>query len=266
MRVPSLSTARFAVLVALVLALFTSGIVVGAAGAPLILGQSNSSGGSRTTVQSSSTDGTMKVTNTGSGRALEVVDGNKPPLRIAGPNDEAPMVVNSTKKVSNLNADRLDNFSARNLVRASYDQSFADVVLPAAASPATLVSTTMTLPGPGYVIVQATATPYGFVACSCEVAFAVTDGDTTSLYQRAQIGSNADSTEIANVSAQYVFTYAEGGAQTFNLQGLNFGAGTSDIRVTYRSITALYVPFGSTGNVPAAAGVTAAQPVAPSGR
>ena len=33
MRVPSLSTVPFAVLVALVLALFTSGIVVGAAGA-----------------------------------------------------------------------------------------------------------------------------------------------------------------------------------------------------------------------------------------
>ena len=112
MHVPSLSTVRFAVLVGLVLALFTSGMVVGAAGAPLILGQLNSGSGQLTTLKSGGSQTAFQVVNPGNGRALDVSAANAVPLRIVAPSGTAPMTVNSSRRVANLNADKLDGKSA----------------------------------------------------------------------------------------------------------------------------------------------------------
>lgn len=262
MRVPSLSTARFAVLVALVLALFSSGIVVGAAGAPLILGQSNSAGSSKTSVNSTNDSATLRVNNTGTGRALEVTDAAAVPLRLISPAGKAPMTVNSGTKVTNLHADRLDGRNANAFARTAFTEASNSVLLP--GSPATLISASVTLPGAGYVIVQASVTAFSFApGCSCETAFAVTDGTTTSHYQRAQLGTAANSTAIANVAVQSVFTYAAGGPQTFSLQGLNFYPTSGDASASYRAITALYVPFGPTGGVPSAPAAMGPTTVAP---
>lgn len=265
MRVPSLSTARFAALVALVLLLFSTGIVVGAAGAPLILGQLNGSGSSTTTVRSTNSNVTLKVDNTGSGRALEVTDDEAVPLRVVAPSGKPPFTVNSGTKVNKLNADRVDGKSANGIVRAAFQQELSSVVI--GGSAATVVSTTLTLPGPGYVLVSGSATPYTFDSdCGCEVAFAVSDGSTTSLYQRAQIGTNANATAIANVQVQYLFSYSSGGTKTFDLRALNFQTGLGDANLTYRSISALFVPFGSGGSSPSGApALMAPQVLAPSG-
>ena len=98
----TLRNARFATLLAVALALVISGAVSGAAGQALILGASNSAGGSTTSLTANVAGSAPKVTQNGPGT----------PLTITGPSDKAPMNVSSSKKVTNLNADRVDGQSA----------------------------------------------------------------------------------------------------------------------------------------------------------
>lgn len=136
---PTLSTARVATLLAVVVALFASGVAAGAAGAALIIGQSNGAGSTSTTLNSSSSGPTLRLNNNGTGRGLEVEADGVAPLRLIAPTGVAPLSVNSTKKVANLNADRLDGLDSTDLLAADeivitqvgtwYPQSASDRVL-----------------------------------------------------------------------------------------------------------------------------------------
>jgi hypothetical protein len=111
------SKARFIVVAAVAMALFSSGVVAGAAGAPLILGQSNSASGKLTSLTSSRSGAAFKITNPGSGRALALKASGDVPLRIEGPIGKAPLAVTSAVRVANLNADRVDGLHASQLAR-----------------------------------------------------------------------------------------------------------------------------------------------------
>ena len=93
---------RFAILLAVAFALVISGAVAGAVGQALILGHSNSSGGSQTGLTANLSSAVLKVTQNGSGV----------PLSLVGPSDRPPLTVSSTRHVNNLNADRVDGKSA----------------------------------------------------------------------------------------------------------------------------------------------------------
>jgi hypothetical protein len=67
---------RFATLLAVALALLLSGVVVGAAGGPLIMGTANSAGTTNTSLTTSSTGTALLVTQTGTGTALRGVAAN----------------------------------------------------------------------------------------------------------------------------------------------------------------------------------------------
>ena len=94
--------ARLAALLAVALALVITGAVAGAAGQALILGQANSAGGQQTGLTANLSSAVLNVTQNGSG----------PPMSLVGPSDKPPMTVSSTKRVPNLNADRVDGQSA----------------------------------------------------------------------------------------------------------------------------------------------------------
>jgi len=111
-RCAPLSTPRLAVALAVIGTLLATSVAAGAAGAALILGQSNSAGGNQTTLNSTSSNPTLRVNNGGTGRGLEVEADTAVPLRVIGPGGSPPLTVNSSTKVVNLNADRLDGLNS----------------------------------------------------------------------------------------------------------------------------------------------------------
>ena len=116
----TLRNARFATLLAVALALVITGAVPGAAGQALILGASNSAGGSTTSLTANVAGSVLKVTQNGPGT----------PLTITGPSDKAPMNVSSSKKVTNLNADRVDGQSAAAFMpSATYRKSSCEIIV-----------------------------------------------------------------------------------------------------------------------------------------
>jgi len=117
----TLRNARFATLLAVALVLVITGAVSGAAGQALILGASNSAGGSTTSLTANVAGAVLKVTQNGPGT----------PLTITGPSDKAPMNVSSSRKVTNLNADRVDGQSAAAFMpSATYITSKSQTVAP----------------------------------------------------------------------------------------------------------------------------------------
>ena len=126
--------------------LISGSLPVGAAvGDTAIVGAVNSSGGQQTTFKGGGTGGVLRVRNTNSNPALD--------LRVAG---GPPMVVDSTKRVKKLNADRVDGFHANELVRASYASSFN-----VADANGTAVSTTIEAPAPGILVMGASIEAFG---------------------------------------------------------------------------------------------------------
>jgi hypothetical protein len=92
------------VLIGLILGPVSLGLA--AVGDPLRLGKGNNAGGRVTSVVASLAGPVLKLTNQGSGPALD--------LRVQG--DAPPLMVNSSTKVTSLNADELDGKDAGNFI------------------------------------------------------------------------------------------------------------------------------------------------------
>lgn len=110
--------ARFATLLAVALALVLTGVAAGAAGQALVLGIANNAGNSSTSLTTSSSGAAFMVTQNGSGKALRAASSQGPPLGLFGPSNQPPMTVNSSDKVINLNADRLDGLTSYDFLRS----------------------------------------------------------------------------------------------------------------------------------------------------
>lgn len=149
-------------------ALVVGSLPVGAAvGDAAILGAVNNSGGHETTFRGHGGDGVLKIRNTTKNPALDLrVDGNA-----------APMVLDSTRRVKKLNADRVDGFQANQLVRASF-ASTPNVVDANGAA----VSATIEAPRPGILVmggsIEAFGTTYDSWGCRLKVD-GVTVGGTS---------------------------------------------------------------------------------------
>jgi hypothetical protein len=245
MRVPSISTVRFAVLVALVLGLFTSGIVAGAAGAPLILGQSNGASGKTTTLTSNQDGGAvMKIVNSGDHRALYLQSSAKTPLKLQGPANKAPMTVNSSTTVTNLSADMVDGWSANSITRIAYASD--DFVIAGANG---RLTTTITAPARGWIAINGSAyifntsgtTPDG-VECAIEV------NDAQVLGSRRAIDVDSDPTgDAVNCASTGGFRVCNSGTYTIDLEFSGIAASTN---VNDASVTAVYSPFSGSGSQP----------------
>ena len=127
----TLRTVRLATLFAIALALVVAGAAAGAAGQALILGQANAAGSSNTSLTTSSTGAALKVTQHGSGTALKAESDEGPPLALVGPTTKPPMTVNSSRRVTNLNADTLDNRTAADFMKSATYRQISGAVVPA---------------------------------------------------------------------------------------------------------------------------------------
>ena len=245
MRVPSISTVRFAVLVALVLGLFTSGIVAGAAGGPLILGQGNAASGKTTTLTSNKNNGpVMKIRNPGNHRGLDIETEGGIPLKLNGPTNKAPMVVNSGVVVSNLNAGKVDGWDANSLVRLG----FANDDLVASGVNGTL-TTTIQAPSRGWIAITGSAWVFNgsttipdVVECAIEVNNAEVTGSER--FVDVDFDGNNDSVICGSTVG---FRVCSPGTYTIDLEFRDIAALTT---VLDGSVTAQFTPFSGAGSLP----------------
>jgi hypothetical protein len=102
---------------ALVLALLfgVASMAIGATGGNFILGKANSAGAT-TKLTSSVASAALQLVNNGTGTALSLVV----------PSGKAPMTVNSSQKVANLNSDELDGKSASEFLGANQKAADSD--------------------------------------------------------------------------------------------------------------------------------------------
>jgi hypothetical protein len=169
-----------------------------------------------------------------------------------------PMVVNSSVKVVNLNADKLDGLSSNQLARVGLgvnNQFGSGATLTDAAT------VTLQIPQPGFVLLTANLTAdSASVACSpCFFHALLRDKSTAdaSPVMVATIGDGSGTGQEIVMAATWVFPVAPG-ARTFALQtgpSPDGAAVTSD----NPTITAIYVPFDATGGQPASVSQRAAK-------
>jgi hypothetical protein len=177
--------------------------------------------------------------NTGGGPGLQA---------IVTSNSVAPLRVNSTAKVMNLNADKLDGIDSSELVRAglgsggSLTTGFAFVEQ---------TSVTLTAPAAGFVLLVGTISVNsllgGDTSCNpCRARIQLRNKSTadTSKLEIATFGNGA-SEQGTELTQTWVFP-VQAGSVSFALDA-NVTGNTGTIFFDNPTLTALYVPFGSSG-------------------
>jgi hypothetical protein len=254
------SIARFAmrgrgtVAAGLILVLATAGTAIAGSGlgADLELGVVNRIDGYLTTLRGAHTGTMFQVTNTGTGRGIGITVA-------AG---KAPIVVGATAgKATNLDADKVDSYSANELSRGTRAKGASGTLT---GSAATIASISLQAPRAGFVLVTAALEPYASTGCTtaCQAGFALTDGSFTTWNYYQPVGaaptgftSYQGSTTITSMFA------AAAGTKTVNIQAWQSG-GTGTIAVFY-DVTAVFVPFGGSGGGTLGAGSSSAASSAP---
>jgi hypothetical protein len=118
----------------------------------------------------------------------------------------------------------------------------------------------ITAPAAGFVLVNGTTTEEGGT-CPCEVGNYVEDTVASTRSTWNEYGTIDGSGNYASSTTSYVFPVSAG-VRTFELRAFRFsGSGTNTV---YGELTAMYVPFGSTGGSTLAPHVGASQTHVPS--
>jgi hypothetical protein len=161
---------------------------------------------------------------------------------------KSPMKVNSTTKVANLNADRLDDKSAEDLSRVAVMNTTATTVLPEFPGIVTYGDPlSITAPAAGFVRVNGNVTVSGG---GCTTA---TTGCFFTAYVRHINSGNlsiAQEEEVintrGNAGLDAVFPVSAG-VNTFDIRLLRGGATGGQLRGWWGVLTAEYIPYGPTG-------------------
>jgi hypothetical protein len=160
----------------------------------------------------------------------------------------ADTATNATNATNAGNADKVDNLDANGITRLARGQQAANIVLTGVFQ--TIASVNITLPAPGFVLVDGSANIETFTeACNCIAELQLRDtgaGGTSSPAFFTTTGNDVGTDDDANRS--WVFQVAAAGARTFVLEARRFNIPTGTSQLAFAStITALYGPFGSTG-------------------
>lgn len=277
------SRARFAVIVAVVLALFVSGVVAGAAGSPLIIGGANQAGTSNTSLNTTSGGFAWQMNQLGSGVGVFAIsqdgnalaalahNGNKYGLSVT--NDGAagtgaaiiadgrnnvgvdirtngngidPIKVNSTGLVDNLNSDMVDYFHANSLGRVAFTST--ENAGPDGAD-GTPLSVTINAPTRGYFSVVASVDSYSFTTSdqfNCQLN--VNGNYLAGSIRYVSLVDNANEEQDCSTNGA---VQTCGGDATFTLTTSGVGANTS---FDAGSMTVTFTPFNGLGNQPSLIG------------
>lgn len=158
-----------------------------------------------------------------------------------------PITVSSDVVVTNLNADLLDGLSASELSRVSLGAEASELALGDAFS--RIAGTRLTAPEDGFVVVSANVTTHSASsACGCEVVVRVRHPReaAVSSAQHASVGASAGSSRIQSIAVTWVFAVSKG-PQAFDLEARNLDAAIGDASAQFGQLSALYVPFGPSG-------------------
>jgi hypothetical protein len=271
------SNARFATVLAVAAVLFATGIASGAAGQALIIGAANSAGTSNTSLNTNSTGFAWQMQQTGSGVGVYAISANGNALAalahngnkygLSATNDGsagtgaaiiadgrantgidirtnsssiAPLKVNSTGLVTNLNVDYVDGFDASDITRVEYGSTTN------APDSGTLVSASITAPTRGWFHISASADTYNFtdddyISCHLDV-----DGDAvTGSYRYQDLTASSNSEEDCNTNGG-VSTC--GGASSISL--ILEDVTSANTHVDNAVIEVVFTPFDGTGSLP----------------
>jgi|SRR5215207_1503881 len=176
---------------------------------------------------------------------------------------KAPMKVNRTTKVTNLNSDQVDGKSAANLIRVA---SFSGASPLTTGIGGTVATTMINAPSPGFLVIDAGVENWNFtgggvVRCHIRVDNVFAYGSQRFMEHNVA-GGNRDE----NCSTNTVVPVGAG-THTVDLLGNSDSSGTNWGET---ALSAIYVPFGGTGAPPASTAVSAAraqeEPQAPESR
>jgi hypothetical protein len=225
---------------------FTMLPVTAATGDNMVVGEANRSG--RSTWLTSRGPSVMKLNNTGGNPVLDLRNGGA----------AAPLVVDSNRRVTSLNVDRVDSLHANQLVRVAHAETdqVIDTAVFGDGSNGTLLSTKIQAPTPGLLfIVGGTdawvpdSDPSGdMFRCMLRVNKTYVTGtgrDTRPAYIDSSHTSNMEDNCSTN-GVQEV----PAGSHTVDLyvEGRNTAAPQADFWDA--SLQVLFVPFGANGGMP----------------
>jgi hypothetical protein len=234
---PSLAISLLALFVAL------GGAGIAANGGPLLLGRINGATVETMLVAPIGTPA-FRVQNTNAGP-------NATALNLIVAAGKPPMKVNSAGLVQLLNADRLDGRHANEVLRvarAGLDESGTGLV------PTDKVTVTLNVPSTGFVLVTGTTnvvtTDSTCNPCYLHQRLRDPDGNF-SLINFTSVGNGTLNITRSIATNTWVFPVTGPGSRTFGLQA---AATDPDVGLENATITALFVPFGPTGDL---TGITA---------
>jgi hypothetical protein len=242
-----------ALILALVFGMATTAL--GANGGNFILGSLNNTATAITKLTGTVWGGpALQVSNPSTATGSTALD-----LQVA--TGKAPMKVNRTTKVANLNSDQVDGKSAANLIRVA---SFSGESPLTTGFGGTVATTTIDAPAPGFLVIDAGVENWNFtgggvVRCHIRVDTVFAQGSQRFMEHNVA-GGNRDE----NCSTNTVVPVGAG-THTVDLLG---GSDSSGTNWGETALSAIYVPFGGTGASPSSAAVSAAQeePQAPESR
>lgn len=214
-------------------------------GDPFRLGQLNTIN-ALTQLVGSVNNAMLRIDNNSAGATATALDLQVQP-------GKAPMKVNSSARVANLNADRLDGKHADQLVRvASFTGSSP---LPDGTN-GTVATTSINAPASGFLVIDAGSDFFNFsgddtITCFIEVDNARASGSLRYLKHDANSSVNEDE----DCSTSTVVPVAAGN-HTVDLEAqVQIGGGT---QYGETALSAIYIPFGGSGASPSAAATSAA--------
>ncbi len=207
--------------------------------AALQLGQSNTAS-TKTTLRGAVGSSNLRIVNT---------DPDGSPLSLVAEPGNPPLKVNTSKKVANLNADRVDGLSAHQLIRVAHTatDNVDDGIFSAGA--ANVLTVTVHAPRSGFLVIGSAIDGFG-----------PTDAPDSYICRILVDGSGVTGTSM--VSLVDWEAGASGNASencsTTGAQAVAAGTHTVDLRVTNQTtvifgaatLWAMYVPFDGDGNRP----------------
>ncbi|MGN6563565.1 MAG: hypothetical protein ACTHMU_12985 [Thermomicrobiales bacterium] len=152
-----------------------------------------------------------------------------------------------------VDANTVDGYAPNGLVRVARGSAYPDgggVPLSTTAY-TSIASVTINVPGPGFVLVTGMVSPYDTSTSTFSATLTrlrdTAPGGAVSPDQWANANQVAGNTRNYSVGSTWVFPVSAAGAKTYVIEVLVKIAGNGGTYASNGQLTALYIPFGSTG-------------------
>ncbi len=184
----------------------------------------------RTTLRGTLDEPNLRIVNQGTGRALALFTQSGVP----------PLQVNQTARVPKLNADRVDDWDANQLIRVAHAEATN-----APDIEGDLLTTSITAPVKGFLVITAGANagsgPGEWTNCRIEVNDITVTGSRRGMLAEPGDHCSPNGTQAVRAGTHTVSLYVELGPPPIGQR-----------RFFNASLSVIYIPFGPTGGPPTA--------------